>query len=92
MKELTEIRAELDKIDKEIVTLMLKRLKLSEEVGEYKKVSGKKVYDRAREEEKIGTLTAMAEGELAKKYVADIYEHILNYSREAQYIIMTENK
>ena len=92
MRDLTQIREELDKIDAEMVTLLLRRLKLSEEVGEYKKAGGKKVYDRAREEEKIRALTSMTEDELSKKCIADIYEHILNYSREVQYIIITENK
>ena len=92
MKELAELRTELDTVDKKITELLLKRLALSKEVGEYKKANGKKVYDSAREEEKIGALSAMADDELSKKYVADIYEHILNYSREAQYIIITENK
>ena len=91
MKDLTEIRQELDGIDGEITRLLLERLVLSREVGEYKKASGKKVYDKAREDEKIGALTALAGDELSKKYIADIYEHILNYSREAQYIIITEN-
>ena len=91
MRELAELRTELDAIDKKITELLLKRLALSKEVGMYKKTSGKKVYDRAREEEKIAALTALADDELSEKYIADIYEHILNYSREAQYIIITEN-
>ncbi|MCR4584711.1 MAG: chorismate mutase [Lachnospiraceae bacterium] len=92
MKELTELRTELDAIDKNITELLLKRLELSAEVGEYKKQSGKKVYDSAREAEKIGCLTAAVSGELEKKYIADIYEHIMNYSREVQYLVITENR
>ena len=92
MKELTEIRTELDRIDGEITSLLLKRLALSAEVGEYKKATGRKVYDKDREAEKIGVLTGMTEDGFEKKFIADIYEHILSCSREVQYMIITENE
>ena len=53
MENLLELRNEIDAIDKEIVGLFQKRMKISSEVAEYKISTGKKVFDRAREEEKI---------------------------------------
>ena len=52
--ELIELRNEIDAIDKEIVGLFQKRMKISSKVAEYKNQYRKKRFDRAREEEKPG--------------------------------------
>ena len=50
MKDLSEIREEIDKIDRQIVALYEARMKLTTEVAEYKISSGKPVLDKIREQ------------------------------------------
>ena len=50
--DLKDIRKELDGIDEQIAALYEKRMKLSEEVAESKRESGKNVYDKEREQDK----------------------------------------
>ena len=53
MKDLSEIREEIDKIDRQIVALYEARMKLTTEVAEYKISTGKPVLDKIREQEKL---------------------------------------
>ena len=47
------LRDEIDEIDGKIVDLYEKRMDICKQVAEYKIETGKKVFDRTREEEKI---------------------------------------
>ena len=64
MTDLERYRDEIDEIDSEIVRLFEKRMKVSEEVAEYKIKTGKQVLDPARERQKIHTLKNKAHGNL----------------------------
>ena len=56
MTSLGELREALDKIDNEIAELYEKRMEVCRKVGEYKVKSGKKVFDRQREKEKLAII------------------------------------
>lgn len=56
MKNLLELRDEIDVIDKQIVALYQQRMQIAGEVAEYKIETGKKVFDKDREMEKLATL------------------------------------
>ena len=49
MKNLLELRDEIDVIDKQIVALYQQRMQIAAEVAEYKIETGKKVFDKDRE-------------------------------------------
>ena len=51
--DLLELRGQLDVIDEKIVKLYEERMEISSQVADYKIETGKKVFDRAREEEKL---------------------------------------
>ena len=51
--DLKDIRNEIDVIDKELVDLFEKRMKLCRDVAEFKFKTGKAVLDRERENEKL---------------------------------------
>ena len=53
MRDLLEIRNEIDTIDQEIVRLYEERMKKAEQVADYKIRTGKSVYDPVREKEKL---------------------------------------
>ena len=53
MRDLLELSEEIDEIDREITELYKRRTDIAGEVAEYKKKSGRKVLDRARERRKL---------------------------------------
>ena len=46
---LEECRKEIDSIDKELVALFVRRMNVAKDVAEYKRATGKAVYDSERE-------------------------------------------
>ena len=53
MEDLSKLRQDIDRIDRQIVELFEERMGVSRQVAEYKIANGKKVLDRARELEKL---------------------------------------
>ncbi|MGL5259086.1 MAG: prephenate dehydratase [Lachnospiraceae bacterium] len=92
MKNLEEIRVELDEIDREIVSLYEKRMELSKDVARYKISTGKPVFDKERELEKINKVMNLATSEFNKKGIKELFEQIMAISRKLQYgMISNEN-
>ena len=60
MRDLLEIRDEIDELDSEIVRLYEKRMQLTSDVAEYKINTGKQVFDKERENSKLATLEGKA--------------------------------
>ena len=56
MIDLQECRNEIDKIDSDIIRLFEQRMKVCEDVAEYKIRTGKKVLDPERERQKLEVL------------------------------------
>lgn len=91
MNDLEKYRAEIDDTDRQIVDLFQKRMKISEDVANYKIRSGKAVFDPVREKEKIKSVTAMAEGDFNKRGVQELFGQLMAISRKRQYQLLTEN-
>ncbi len=89
--DLNLIREEIDVIDKEIVELFEKRMKLCEDVANYKISVGKDVLDRKREEEKIEKVKSFAKNEFNKNGTEELFTQIMAISRKLQYRLLTEN-
>lgn len=85
MKDLNELRKQIDEIDKEIAQQFLKRLSVSKEVAEYKKESGKGVYDKKREQEKIEKLSLITDDDFQKEDIRELFSQIMSISRKLQY-------
>ena len=85
MRDLTEIRKEIDETDRKILELFQDRLKLSEQVAEYKIAAGKQVYDRQREEEKLRALREAAADPFSASMAGELFRHIMAVSRIRQY-------
>ena len=58
MLDLKQLRDEIDVIDDEIVRLFEKRMAICSQVADYKIRTGKQVFDKEREVQKIKTLKA----------------------------------
>lgn len=89
MTDLQECRKEIDQIDSEIVKLFEKRMKISEEVAEYKIHTGKQVLDSQRERDKLKTLREQAHGDFNKLGVQEVFQQIMAISRKRQYQLLT---
>ena len=86
--DLKESRAKIDKIDKEIASLFEERMKVATDVAAYKRSTGKKVFDPAREEEKIHALRELTQDEFNKTGIEDLFRQIMSISRKYQYKVL----
>ena len=80
---LGDIRIEIDKIDKELVNLLKKRMDCSLKVAEIKRAEGLPVYHPAREKEILERVSF--EGGDYGSHIAEIYKLLMECSRELQH-------
>lgn len=90
MTDLLTLRGQIDEIDKEIVSLYERRMKISEQVAEYKIETGKKVFDRQREKEKLAVLKSLADNDFNRHGIVELFEQIMSMSRKLQYQMLTD--
>lgn len=83
MRDLQDIRAELDAIDNQLVELYLKRMGLSAEVAESKARTGKAVNDSDRENKIVYRVSQKAPEEL-RLYIKELYSAIFCTSKAYQ--------
>ena len=85
MRDLTELRKEIDEIDRQMVALFERRMGISEEVADYKVSTGKRVLDKERENVKLDTVKSMVQGDFNRIGVGELYKQIMAMSRKLQY-------
>ena len=90
MRDLSELRAEIDAIDTEMVKLFERRMEISGEVAEYKVAVGKKILDKEREKDKIRAVKAMTHSDFNAHGAEELYQQIMAMSRKLQYQRMEE--
>ena len=90
MIDLQECRNEIDKIDSDIIRLFEQRMKVCEDVAEYKIRTGKKVLDPERERQKLEVLRGKAHGEFNQLGAQELFQQIMAISRKRQYQLLTE--
>lgn len=83
--DLLELRGKLDEIDEKIVALYEERMEISSQVADYKIETGKKVFDRTREEEKLAKVRALTHNAFNAHGVQELFEQIMSMSRKLQY-------
>ncbi|MDE6388575.1 MAG: prephenate dehydratase [Lachnospiraceae bacterium] len=88
--DLLELRGKLDGIDEQIVKLYEERMEICSQVADYKIETGKKVLDKAREEEKLRKVRALTHDEFNAHGVQELFEQIMSASRKLQYNKLTE--
>ena len=91
MTDLQKTRAAVDEIDREIAELFEKRMRLTEDIAEYKLEHGMRVVDPEREEEMYRELRSMASTEFNAIGIQEVLKQIISISRKRQYQIQTEN-
>ena len=81
--ELSDYRQELDRLDRDLVQLFLRRMEISGEIGRYKNKKHLPILDSEREIQKLNELRSLAPSKM-QKTVASLYERIFELSREYQ--------
>lgn len=90
--DLLELRNELDGIDKQIVELYEKRMEVCEQVAAYKIETGKRVFDKERENQKLKAVSAMTHNEFNAYGITELFEQIMAMSRKLQYKLLAEHQ
>lgn len=81
--DLNDLRNEIDQIDDELVALFVRRMAVSAQVAEYKKVNNLPIFVPAREEEKLADVAEKAGVDMAE-YAKKLYGEIFELSRSYQ--------
>ena len=92
IQDLSVTRKEIDEVDKQIVKLIEQRMDLALEVAKYKISTGKPIYDRKRELEKLEKLGSMASTEFNAKSVQELFLQIMSVSRRYQYRVIGDRE
>lgn len=82
--ELTELRKQIDTIDKELVELFKRRMNVCADVAEYKRQTGMNVLDSSRERALLNKVSELS-GEAFEEYTRTLYATILDLSRSYQH-------
>lgn len=88
--DLLTLRGQLDEIDAQIVKLYEERMEISSRVADYKIETGKKVFDKTREEEKLQKVRELTHNEFNAHGVQELFEQIMSASRKLQYSKLSE--
>ncbi len=91
MRDLQEIRQDIDRVDGELVRLFQERMALCEEVAEFKIDTGKRVLDPKREAEKLEKVMALADSEFNRQCVGELFTQLIAMSRKMQYKMLAEH-
>lgn len=91
MDELMKIRNEIDEIDRQIVDLFERRMEASRKVAAYKIETGKKIFDKDREKDKLESVKEMAHNPFNRVGVEELFQQIMAMSRKLQYQLLEEN-
>lgn len=89
--DLLELREKIDAIDAQIVELYEQRMDVSRQVAEYKIGTGKKVFDKQREQEKLAKVKSLTHNEFNSHGIEELFEQIMSMSRKLQYQLLAEN-
>ncbi|MBD5517124.1 MAG: prephenate dehydratase [Lachnospiraceae bacterium] len=88
--DLAELRVQLDAIDEKIVALYEERMAISSQVADYKIETGKKVFDKSREAEKLEKVRSLTHNPFNAHGIQELFEQIMSMSRKLQYNKLAE--
>lgn len=83
MIELNQLRKMINEIDSELISIFKKRLKISKDIGNYKKENNLEIYDSNREQEIIEKFLSLAKKD-EKIYIEQFLQTLMDISKEVQ--------
>ena len=82
MRDLSEIRKDINSIDEELLKLFKRRMDCAEEVAEYKKANNLPILNESREQEILNRVYEQG-GEYGE-YAKELFEKLMELSRRLQ--------
>lgn len=92
MRPLESIRKDIDVADNSLKELYIKRLSYAREVAESKKESGKPIFDKKREDEKIQAITGDIEDNILKNNLSKFFKSLMTDSKKEQLRLIKDSK
>lgn len=92
MKNLDELRSEIDSIDSEIVKLLETRMELVHEVAQYKLQHNIPILNSARETEVVNRNLTFVKDEKKSKFIEEFIIFVMQISREYQAQVHSSDK
>lgn len=89
--DLLEMRGRLDVLDAQLVKLLEERLEICGEVASYKIETGKAVFDKEREKQKIASVRELAHGSFNEQAAEELFAQMMTISRRLQYQILEQH-
>lgn len=83
MKDLAECRAEIDRVDRELLRLFEERMEICQEVAQYKAAHGLATYDPGREQAVLDGLAEKTTPELLP-YAQKLWQTLMDLSKDFQ--------
>ncbi len=85
MRDLSEIRVDIDAVDKELLSLFERRIALSDEVAEYKRANHKPILDAQREKAKLADIMSLYDDPFMRQASEELFVQLMSLSRKKQY-------
>lgn len=82
--DLTQIRQNIDAIDKELIALLEQRMTLVSQVAAFKKETGKPILDAAREEAVLDKVAHLVENKAYTTSIQATFRDMMAHSRSYQ--------
>ena len=82
--DLWKIREKIDKLDSQLVELLEERLEIVQEVAQFKKQTGKRIFDEEREKEVVQKNLKRVKNKELNHYIELILKDIMDSSKEYQ--------
>lgn len=90
--KLVEFRSEIDVLDRELMSLLIRRMSLSKEIAAYKLENDLPIRDRNRELELIADRVKDVEESAMREALTDVLESVLKASRDIQRRMQDDQK
>jgi chorismate mutase len=81
---LTQLRTEIDRIDRELFSLIARRMTLAGVIGDHKRARGLPIRDPVREAQLKARLKEFATGVLEPRHVEELAAVLIRISRDLQ--------
>jgi len=92
MVDLMDSRAEIDRIDRQIVELFERRMQVAGDVAEYKRSVDKPVFDKAREDAKLEAVQQLCSNDFNGHAIKEVFKQLMSISRRFQYTLNKEEE
>jgi monofunctional chorismate mutase len=91
LREIKELRDEIDVLDQQLVALLEKRLDVVTEVVKYKIDNNKPIFDASREEEVLAKNLQRVQNSEYEAVIEQILIALMDYSKEYQHNFLKDN-